>query len=71
MKRSLQRRLDALAKKIYTAERHPRILWKETNETADQVNARIRAMIASGKASPNDRFYAVGWPPAAGAGAEN
>jgi hypothetical protein len=71
MRRSLQRRLNALAKKIYAAERHPRILWKETTETDDQIQARIRAMIASGKASANDRFYAIGWPPPAGKGADH
>jgi hypothetical protein len=62
MSRSLQRRLDALAKKIYSAERPPRILWKERTETNGQVQARIRAMIASGVAAANDRFYVLGWP---------
>jgi hypothetical protein len=69
MRRSLQRRLDALAKKIYSAERPPRILWQETTETDAQVQARIRAMIASGKASANDKFCALGWRPPEGQGA--
>jgi hypothetical protein len=32
MRRSLQRRLDALAKKIYSAERPPHLLWREPTE---------------------------------------
>jgi hypothetical protein len=71
MKRSLQRRLDALAKKIYTAERQPRLLWRETTETAEDVRARIRAMIASGEASPNDRFHTIGWRAEAGEAADH
>jgi hypothetical protein len=63
MRRSLQRRLDALAKKIYSAERPPHLLWREPTETGDQIRARIRAMIASGEAAANDKFYAFGWLP--------
>jgi hypothetical protein len=66
MKRSLQRRIEAVAKKIYAAEPRPRCLWHEAGETNEQIRERVRDMIASGEASPNDRFYAFCWAPPAG-----
>jgi hypothetical protein len=35
--------------------------WWEEDETGDAVDARIRAKIASGEASPNDRFVTFTW----------
>jgi hypothetical protein len=35
--------------------------WWEEDETRDAVDARIRAKIASGEASPNDRFVTFTW----------
>jgi hypothetical protein len=70
MRRSLQRRLDVLARKIYSAERPPRFLWKEPTETEAQVQARIRAMIASGEADANDKFCTFGWLPPEDQGAD-
>jgi hypothetical protein len=35
--------------------------WWGQDETYDKVKARIRAAIASGEASPNDRFVTFTW----------
>jgi hypothetical protein len=35
--------------------------WWELDEAYDAVQARIRASIASGEASPNDRFVTFTW----------
>jgi hypothetical protein len=37
------------------------IFWWELDETYDKVEARISAQIASGEASPNDRFIVYSW----------
>jgi hypothetical protein len=60
MKLSAVRKVERVAK-----ERAPQprthILWWELDETRDKVNARIRAMIASGEASRHDRFLVFTW----------
>jgi hypothetical protein len=55
MKPSVVRKAHRIAK--YRAPK-PRMhfLWCEQDEPRDAVRARIRAMIASGEASPNDRL---------------
>ncbi len=60
MKPSVVRKADRVAK-----ERAPKprmhFFWWEEDETRDMVRARIRAKIASGEASENDRFVTFTW----------
>jgi hypothetical protein len=60
MKASLLRKADRVAK-----DRAPkpemRFLWWDLNEPYAAVEARIRAMIASGEASETDRFVTCTW----------
>jgi hypothetical protein len=54
------RRLDRL-QKAHAARRRTHYLFRGMDETEPQVDARIDAMIASGKAGPNDRFVVFSW----------
>jgi hypothetical protein len=60
MKPSLVRKADRMAK-----DRAPKprmhFFWWEEDETRDMVRARIRAKIAGGEASENDRFVTFSW----------
>jgi hypothetical protein len=60
MKRSLMSRVDRL-QRLFAAQGRVRCLWQETGETMDMIRARIRAEIATGKASEIDRFVVFGW----------
>jgi hypothetical protein len=71
MRRSLQRRLDALAKKIYTAEPRVRFVFKDEGDTDEVVEAKKRALIASGAASPQDRIIPFCWQSTKREGADN
>jgi hypothetical protein len=60
MKPSVVRKADRMAK-----DRAPKprmhFFWWGLDETRDRVQARIRASIASGKASENDHFVTFSW----------
>jgi hypothetical protein len=60
MKRSLIRKIDGVAKERAPERRTHTFFWA-LNETRAAVDARIRAKIASGEASPNDRFITFTW----------
>jgi hypothetical protein len=60
MRLSMVRRLDRLAK-AHAARRRTHYLFRGVDEIELQVDARIGAMIASGKAGPNDRFVVFSW----------
>ena len=49
------------AEGAHTAQRRTHIFFGDTHETADVVQARIRAKIASGQASPGNRFVTFFW----------
>jgi hypothetical protein len=49
----------------------PSVVWWELNEPDDAVQARIRAKIASGEASPSDRFATFTWSRSEGEGADH
>jgi hypothetical protein len=70
MKPSVVRKAHRIAE--YRAPK-PRMhfLWCEQDEPRDAVRARIRAMIASGEASPNDRLVTFTWTRPEGEGAGN
>jgi hypothetical protein len=60
MKPSVLRMADRIAKgRAPTPRMH--FFWWDLRETRDMVRARIRAKIASGEASPNDRFVIFTW----------
>jgi hypothetical protein len=67
VKSNLKGRLFCL-ERVRAGQFRTHFLWQETDEPCDLVNARIRAMIASGEASPNDRFVTFSWRPPAGDG---
>jgi hypothetical protein len=71
MSRSLQRRLDALAKKIFTGESRVRFVFQEKGDTDEIVEAKKRAMIARGAATPQDRIIPFCWRSKAHDGAGN
>jgi hypothetical protein len=71
MKRALQRRIEAVAKKVHAPAPRMRFLFQETDETHEQLRARFRAMIASGQASENDRLVSFHWLPPAAEEADN
>jgi hypothetical protein len=60
MKESVVRKADRMLR-----ERAPKprmhFFWWELDETYEMVEARIRARIASGEASANDRFVTFTW----------
>jgi hypothetical protein len=64
MNPSLERRVDAL-EKAHAAHCRTHYLFRGMDETHAQVQVRIRAMIASGEASRNDRFVTFSWLPPA------
>ena len=45
----------------HAAQRRTHIFFRDPHETDDVVQARIRAEIASGQASPSDRFVMFFW----------
>jgi hypothetical protein len=57
----------ALSRRLYRIERHcsgprrTRFIWQDAGEGDDVVEARKRAMIASGAARPTDRFITARW----------
>ena len=59
-KLSADRRLDR-AEWSYAAPTRMRFLWQDTDETSEQVKAKMRAMIANGEASPGDQFVIHSW----------
>jgi len=60
MKPSVVRKADRIAKaRAPNPQMH--FFWWELDETRDMVQARIRASIASGRASENDRFVTFSW----------
>jgi hypothetical protein len=60
MKPSLQRRACCV-ERFRAARCRTDYLFQDMDETYDQVQARIGAKIASGEASPNDRFVTFYW----------
>jgi hypothetical protein len=67
-KQSADRRLDRL-EKARAAPARIRFVWQGENETLEQVEAKMRAMVASGKASPRDRLIIHKWNASADGGA--
>jgi hypothetical protein len=63
MRRSLQRRLDALARKVFTGEAAVRFVFREDGDTDEDVEAKKRDLIASGAATPYDRIITCCWAP--------
>ena len=63
MRRSLQRRLDALARKVFTGEPAVRSVFREDGDTDEDVEAKKRDLIASGAATPYDRIITFCWAP--------
>jgi hypothetical protein len=70
MKPSTLRKAERITKARAPKPRMHFFWWKQ-DETRDMVRARIRAKIASGEASPNDRFVTVTWTRPEGDGAED
>jgi hypothetical protein len=60
MSSRLERRVAAV-ERISAPERRIRFVFQDTGETADIVQARIRAVIASGTLSRNDRIVIFRW----------
>jgi hypothetical protein len=60
MKASLGRRVCRIEQRC-SAPRQTRFIWQDSDEGEDVVQARKRDMIASGFASPSDRFVRIGW----------
>jgi hypothetical protein len=60
MKSPLLNRVCSM-ERVRAAQSRDHYLWKKTDETDDQVRARIDAMIATGEASRNDRFVTFSW----------
>lgn len=67
-KLSSDRRLDRL-EKARAAPARVRFVWQGENETQEQVEAKKRAMIANGEASPRDRLIIFKWNASADGGA--
>jgi len=70
MKTSLVRKADRV-EKDRAPEPRMRFFWWDLDESYDMVQARIRASIASGEASPNDRFVTFTWRRPEGEGAHD
>jgi hypothetical protein len=57
----------ALVRRVSRVERHcsaprqTRFIWQDSDEGEDVIQARKRDMVASGFASPSDRFVRIGW----------
>jgi hypothetical protein len=60
MKPSMLRKADRIAKDRALKPRM-HFFWWGLDETCDMVQARVRAKIASGEASENDRFVTFSW----------
>jgi hypothetical protein len=60
MKPSVIRRAERIAREDAPTPR-VRFFWWELDETREAVEARIRASIASGETSPNDRRFIFTW----------
>jgi hypothetical protein len=60
MTSSLERRCCRV-QQAHTAQRRTHIFFRDPHETQDVVRARIRDKIASGQASPSDRFVTFYW----------
>jgi hypothetical protein len=60
MKASTLRKADRIAKNL-AAKPQMRFFWWELDETREQLDARIRASIASGETSPTDRIVTFTW----------
>jgi hypothetical protein len=69
MKPSVLRKADRIAKARAPKPRM-HFFWWGQDETPDMVRARIRATIARGEASPNDRFVTFTWTRPEGESAE-
>jgi GH25 family lysozyme M1 (1,4-beta-N-acetylmuramidase) len=59
-KLSADRRLDRV-EADQAAQCRMRHLWRDTDETSEQVRAKMRAMIANGEANPGDKFVVYSW----------
>jgi hypothetical protein len=70
MSASRERQLGR-AERLHAASRPVRCFWQDEDETFDQVQARISAMIASGKARRDDRFVVFSWLPSTGERADS
>jgi hypothetical protein len=70
MNSPLGRRVDRL-ERARVAGRRTRFLFVEEDETQAQLQARIRAMIASGEAGRNDRIIPFAWRSPGHDGPEN
>jgi hypothetical protein len=70
MKASMVRKAGRIAK-VRAPKPRPHFFWWGQDETRDMVRARIRAKIAGGEASPNDRFVTFTWTRPEGEGAED
>jgi hypothetical protein len=60
MKQSLLRKAERIAKDRASTPR-VRMFWWGLDEPHEAVDARIRASIASGETSPNDRYAIFSW----------
>jgi hypothetical protein len=60
MRPSLERRISGM-ERILTGFRQTHYLFQGLEETYEDVQARIRAKIASGEAGPNDQFVIFRW----------
>jgi hypothetical protein len=69
MRPSLVRRVRGV-ERARAAHRRMRFVWQGTDETSEEVEARVRAMIASGEASGTDEFVTFGWRSPANDGAD-
>jgi hypothetical protein len=60
---SLARLIDRAEKThaAESAERRTHFVWREPDDTAETIRAKIRQKIADEGASPGDRFVSVGW----------
>jgi hypothetical protein len=67
MRPSLERRVSCM-ERVLVARRRTRYLWQDDDESDAALRARIRAMIASGEAGPNDQFVTFRWRSPAGDG---
>jgi hypothetical protein len=67
-KQSADRRLDRL-ERVFAAQARVRFVWQGEDETREQVEAKMRAMVANGEASPRDRLVIYRWNASADGGA--
>ena len=70
MRPSLERRVRGV-ERARAAQRKMRFVWQGTDETSAEVQARIRAMIASGEVGRNDRIIPFAWRSPGHDGPEN